>query len=129
MLKTVLQFYLRVSRETISRGDVDSFKVRTPVLVTTEAVADSIEQLLVPANRAKELRRKLVFCFDVISERVHISHVWHLESRLVQLCPNLQMMPRETGVLSKDEFPVIADIVPGRQCRFGFAPKIWSLAC
>src|SRR5947207_14343925 len=103
MLKTVLQFYLGVSREAISRRDVDSFEVRTPVLVTTEAIADCAEQLLVPANRAKELRRKLVFCFDIISECVRISHVWHLEPRFVTLRPNLQMMPLEADVLSKNE--------------------------
>ena len=114
MLKTVLQFYLGVSREAISRRDVDSFEVWTPVLVTTQAVADCAEQLLVPANRAKELRRKLVLCFDVVSKGVRISHVWHLEARFVKLRPNLQMMPRETGVLPNDEFPVVVDIVPGR---------------
>src|ERR1041385_5972537 len=129
MLKTVLQFYLRVSRKAINRRDVDSFEVWTPVFVTPETVADCVEQLVVPANRAKELRRELVFGFDIISEGVHISHIWHLKPRLVKLRPNLQMMPCETGVLSKDKFPVIVDIVPGRSRRFGLAPKTRPLTC
>src|SRR5215467_15945541 len=114
--------------ETISRGDVDSFEVWTPVLVTADAITDCVEELLVPTNRTKKLRRKLVFRFDVISERVCISHARHFKARFIKLGPNLQMTPGETDVLPENIFSVIIDIASGRQRRFCFASKIWALA-
>src|SRR5215471_17026237 len=115
--------------ETIGRRDVDSFKVWTPVVLTTNAIADCAEELLVPANRAKKLRRKLVFCLDIIRECVCISHERDFKPRFIKLGPKLQMMPCETDVLSQNKFSIVVDVAPGRQSGFGFAPKIRTLAC
>ena len=114
MLKTVLQFYLRVRREAICRRDVDSFEIWTPMLVTAEAITDCVKELLVPAKRAKKLRRKFVFGFDVISERVRISHIRDFKTRFIKLSPQLQVMPREADVLSKNKFSIVADVAPRR---------------
>src|SRR5262249_34441873 len=128
MLKAVLQFQLRVRGETIRRGDVDSIEVWTPVLVTADAIIDFAEELLVPANRAKKLRHKFVFVLDIIRESVRISDIWHFKTRFIKLGPDLQMMPCEADVLSKNKFSIIADITSGRQRRLGSTPKIRTLA-
>src|SRR5262245_12154305 len=100
MLVTVLQFYLCVCGEAIGSGNVDPAKVWTPVFFTAMAIIDFAEYLLVPTDSTKELRRKLVFGFNVIGKRVRVSHVRNLKTSFVKLCPQLQVMPCETDVLS-----------------------------
>src|SRR5437660_3164869 len=91
------------------------------------AIGDRAKQLLVPANGAKELRRKLIFCFDVVSERICVANVRNFEPRFIKFGPDLQMMPGETGILPKNKFAIIIDVASGWQRGFGFAPKIWAL--
>src|SRR2546430_14846902 len=116
-------------REAISYGDVDPAEVFTPMNVMAVAITDGPEELLIPAKRAEELRREFVFGFDVIGERICVSHTRYFKACFIELCPHLEMMPGEAGILSKNKFSIILDIAPGRQRRFGFAPKIWALAC
>src|SRR5262249_45280498 len=104
-------------------------EVFTPVNIMAAAIIDCPEELLIPAKCAEELWRKFVFGFDVISERICVPHARYLKARFVELSPELEMMPGEAGILSKNKLPIIVDIAPGRQCRFGFAPKIWTFAC
>src|SRR2546422_9629408 len=89
VLKTVLQFQLRVWRETIGCGNVDPAEVWTPANVMAVAITDRAEELLVPANRAKELRGKFVFRFDIISECICVSHARYFEARFINLGPHL----------------------------------------
>src|SRR5215472_10561211 len=93
-----------------------------------EAIIERAEDLLIPANRTKELRRKLIFCFDVVSERICVANIRNLEPRFIKFGPQLQMMPGEAGVLSKNKFAIVIDVTSRWQRRFGFAPKIWALA-
>ncbi len=129
VLIIILEFYLSVWREAIRCGDVDSAEVLTPLNIMTVAITDRAEELLVPANRAKELRRKFIFCFDVVSECICVANVRNLEARFIKFGPDLQMMPGETGILPKNKFAIIIDVAPGWQRGFGFAPEIWALAC
>ena len=129
VLKIILEFYLYVWREAIRCGDVDSAKVWTPLNIMAVAITDRAEELLVPANRAKELRRKLIFCFDVVSECICVANVRNFEARFIKFGPDLQMMPGETGVLPKNKFAIIIDVASGWQRRFGFAPEIRAFAC
>src|SRR6478672_1100115 len=73
------------------------------------------------------MRRKFVFRFDVISKRVRISHVRDFKTRFIKLGPQLQVMPCEADVLSKNKLSIVTDVPTGRQRRFGFTPKIWTL--
>ena len=116
-------------REAIRCGDVDSAEVWTPLNIMAVAIVDRAEELLVPAKRAKELRRKLIFCFDVVSECIRVANVRNLEPRFINFGPHLQIMPGETGILPKNKFAIIIEVASGRQCGFGFAPKIWALTC
>src|SRR4029453_2515670 len=43
MLKTILQFYLRVRGETVGSRDIDSAKIWTPVFFTPRAKIDCVE--------------------------------------------------------------------------------------
>src|SRR5262249_50931488 len=97
--------------------------------IMTVAIADGAEELLVPANSAKELRRKFVFRFDVVSECIGVSHSRHLKTGFIKFDPHLQMMPRETGILPQNKFAIVIDVVAGRQRGFGFPSKIWALTC
>ena len=94
-----------------------------------EAIIDRAEKLLVPANRAKDLRRKLIFCFNVVSECIRVANIRNLEARFIKFGPHLQMMPGETGILPKNKFAIIIDIASGWQRGLGFAPEIWAFAC
>ena len=98
------------------------------MLVTADAITDRVEELLVPAERAKQLRRKFVFGFDVISERVRISHIRDFKTRFIKLGPQLQVMPCEADVLSKNKLSIVTDVPTWRQRRFCFTSKIWTLA-
>ncbi len=117
VLIIILEFYLSVWREAIRRGDVDSAEVLTPLNIMTVAITDRAEELLVPANGAKELRRKLIFCFDVVSERIRVANMRNLEARFIKFRPDLHMTPGEAGILAKNKFAIIIDVAPGRQRR------------
>src|SRR5262245_59779266 len=102
-------------REAVCRSDVDSFKIRTPTLGTADAITDFVEDLLVPADRAKQLRRKFIFGFNVIREGISVSHIRDFKTRFIEFGPKLQVMPCEADVLSENEFSVVADVPTGRQ--------------
>src|SRR6266480_5149407 len=127
VLKTILQFQLRVWCKTIGCGDVDPPEVLTPANIMAVAIIDIAKKLLVPTKRAKELRGKFVFRFDVISECVCVSYSRYLEARFVKLDPYLQMAPCKTGILPKNELTIIIDITSRRQRGFRLLPKIWAL--
>src|SRR5215469_15247649 len=95
--------------EAIGSGNVDSAKVWTPVFFTAKAIVNFVEYLLVPTDSPKELRRKLVFGFNVIGKRVRVSHVRNLETPFIKLGPQLQVMPCETDVLPQNKLSIIAD--------------------
>ena len=124
VLIVILEFYLRVWREAIRCGDVDSAEVSTPLNIMAVAITDCAEELLVPAKRAKELRRKLIFCFDVVSERICVANMRNLEARFIKFDPHLQMTPGKAGVLPKNELAIIVDVASWRQRGFGFPPKV-----
>src|SRR6266542_3680449 len=128
VLKTILQFQLRVWCKTIGCSDVDPAEVLAPANIMAVAIIDIAEELLVPTNRAKELRGKFVFRFDVIRECVCVSHSRHFEAGFVELGPKLQMTPGKTEVLHKDKFAIIIDVTSRRQRRFRLAPKVWAFA-
>src|SRR6266567_696834 len=115
MLKTILQLQLRVWRETIGCGDVDPAEVLTPLNVMAVAITDRAEELLVPPERAKKLRGKFVFRFDIISECICVSHVRHFEARFIKLGPYLKITPGEAGIRPKNNSPEIVNTGPGRQ--------------
>src|SRR4029077_8859069 len=100
-----------------------------PLSIMAVAIADRSKQLLVPANGAKELRRKLVFCFDVVSERICVANMRNFEPRFINFGPDLQIMPGKTGILPKNKFAIIIDVVSGWQRRLGFTPEIRAFAC
>src|SRR5215469_8629188 len=129
MLIIILEFYLCVWREAICCGDVDSAEVWTPLNIMAEAIIDCVEELLVPANRTKELRRELIFCFDVVSKCICVANMRNFEARFIKFGPDLQMVPGKTGVLAKNKFAIIIDVASGRQGGFGFPPKLWAFAC
>src|ERR1700747_3523419 len=118
-----------MGRKAIRYGDVDSAEIWTPLNIMAVAITDRAKQLLVPANGAKELRRELIFCFDVVSECICVANVRNFEPRFVKFDPHLQMMPGETGILPKNKFAIIIDVAARRQRGFGFAPKIRAFAC
>src|SRR4029077_2539716 len=98
------------------------------MFLSAVAIIDCVEYLLVPTNSAKQLRRKFVFRFDVISKRVCIAHVRNLKTHFIKLGPQLQVMPCEADILSKDKLSIVVDVPTGRQRRFRFTPKIRTLA-
>src|SRR5262249_290899 len=91
-------------------------------------VINCAKELLVPANGAKELRRKFVFRFDVIRECICVSHIRHFKSRFIKLGPNLKMTPGEADILPQNELTIIVDVAPGRNRGFGFVSKICAIA-
>src|SRR6266513_4909953 len=104
-----------VGREAIGRSDVDPAQIFTPANVMPVAITDGAEELLVPPKRAKKLRGKFVFGFDIISECICVSYSRHFKARFIELRPNLQMTPGEAGILSEDKFSIIVDVASGRQ--------------
>src|SRR6266480_7257824 len=127
VLKTILQFQLRVWCKTIGCSDVDPAEVFSPANVLAVAITDIAEELLVPTKRAKELRSKFVFRFDVVGKGICISNPRHFKPRFVKLDPYLQMAPCKTGILPKNELTIIIDITSRRQRGFRLLPKIWAL--
>src|SRR5438094_1551183 len=91
VLKTILQFQLRVWCKTIGCSDVDPAEVLAPANIMAVAIIDIAEELLVPTNRAKELRGKFVFRFDVIRVCVCVSYSRYLDARFVKRDPYLRM--------------------------------------
>src|SRR5881397_4407845 len=65
--------------------------------VMAVAITDGPEELLIPAKRAEDLRREFVFGFDVIGERICVSHTRYFKACFIELGPHLQMMPGEAG--------------------------------
>src|SRR5436305_7954674 len=128
VLKTILQFQLRVWCKTIGCSDVDPTEVLTPANIMAVAIIDIAEELLVPTKRAKELRSKFVFRFHVISECVCVSYSRYLESRFVKLDPYLQMAPCKTGILPKNKLTIIIDITSRRQRWFRLLSYIWAIS-
>src|SRR5690242_5689231 len=98
------------------------------MVVASEAIVDGVKELLVPTKRARKLRHKFIFCFNIIRPSVRVSDIRNFEASLINFSPQLQMMQCKTDVLSKDEFPVIIEITSGRQRCFGFTSKIWTFA-
>ena len=82
-------------------------------------VADRAEELLVPAQRAEELRSDFVFRLEVVGESVGIADAGHLEARFVKLRPQLEVMPGEGDILRQNELAIVADAAAGGEARRG----------
>lgn len=61
MLEAILQLQLRMRCETIADGRVDPTQILTLASVNARAIGYFAEELLVPAERAKELGVNLYF--------------------------------------------------------------------
>ena len=57
LLETVLQLQLTVRRETISGRDIDLTEIVPPTFI----ILDPVEELLIPAHCAENLRREFIF--------------------------------------------------------------------
>src|SRR5438128_12610289 len=88
LLKTVLELQLSVRRKTICRRDVDLTEVVPPAFV----IVDLAEDLLVPAECAENLRRELIFRFEVVRASVGVAHPLHFEARSVNFRLPFQML-------------------------------------
>src|SRR5260370_40793876 len=110
--------------ETVASCNVDATQILVPVNPASFAIADGAEELLIPSERAEKLGRKLIFRFEIGGECVRIADTWHLKTRLIKFCPQLQMVPRETRVLTKQKLPIIVDIAAARQRRVSLGAKI-----
>ena len=72
-------------------------------------VADGAEELLVPTQRAEELRSDFVFRLEVIGKGVGIADVGDFKARFEKFRPQLEMMPGEGNVLRQDQLAIVAD--------------------
>lgn len=61
------------------------------------------EELLIPADCGKKLRRKFILSLDVIANRVDISESRHLETNFVRFGPQLPMAPGKGDVLPEQK--------------------------
>src|SRR6266550_8727264 len=129
LLKTVLELQLGMRRESIARREIDPPKVLTPANTASRAVIDFAEELLIPAQRAEDLRREFVFRLKIVSECIRVAHTRNFETRFVEFRPQLQMMPSKTDILAENQLSVIIDIASPRQCSLSFRPKIRAVAC
>src|ERR1700730_18668123 len=127
MGETVLDFPLEVICEAIAEGGVDAPHIVAPFRAVI-LVSDGTEKLLVPTQRPEELRSYFVFHLDVVGEGVGIAEAWHLEARLVKLCPQLEVMPCEGNILRQNELPIVANIATGRERTRSFGKKIGARA-
>src|SRR3954453_5268978 len=73
-------------------------------------VRNVAEELLVPANRAEQLRGKLVFRLQVIREGVGVAESRDFEPRFKRFRPELPVMPGEADVLGHEALVVIANV-------------------
>ena len=84
--------------------------------------------LLIPAHRTEELGSKFIFRFQVIGERARIADLWNLKKRFIRLAPKLNMMPRKTKILTKDDFAIIAQSGARSQRGIGGVAEIGASA-
>src|SRR5207237_4695451 len=99
VLKTILQFQLSMRRETVTSCDIDAAQILTPANIASCTIADGPKELLVPAERTKELRREFIFRLKIIGERVSIAYTGNLETRFINFRPQLKMVPGKAGIL------------------------------
>jgi hypothetical protein len=99
LLKAILQFQLGIRCKTVAGCDVNPTQILAPAGVITFAVGDIAEELLVPTERAKELRGEFIFCFKIVSKCIRIANAGNFEARSYKLRPQLQEMPGKRYVL------------------------------
>src|SRR3979411_1323793 len=92
VLKAVLQFQLRVRGEAVAERGIDAPKIVPPAGASAKAIRNNGKELLIPAQRAKELRGELVFSLEIVGKGIGVTHARNLETDLVKLSPQLQMM-------------------------------------
>src|SRR5207253_603823 len=100
VLKTILQLQLRMRGKAVACCHVDSSEILAPAKITSCAVVNAAEKLLVPTKRAEELRCDFIFGLQIVSERIRIADSRDLKARFIKFRPHLQVMPGETDVLS-----------------------------
>src|SRR5206468_12328979 len=115
--------------KTVACCYVDPPEILAPANLTARVVGDVAEELLIPTERAEELRREFVFRLKIVSECIRVAHTRNFETRFVKFRPQLQMVPSKTDILAEKQLPVIIDIAPPRQCSLSFRPKIRAVAC
>src|SRR5207245_6484436 len=124
LLETVLQFQLRMWRETISASDLHPGEILAPAEFASSAITNTAEELLVPAQRAEKLGSEFIFGLKIISECVRVADTRDFETRLVKFRPHLQMVPGEADILAKNELVIVVNIATARQCPIRFGPEI-----
>src|SRR5712664_616634 len=91
-LKAVLKLHLSMRCKAVTCRQVNSPQILAPGHVPTVAVGNIAKELLVPAKRAEQLRRKFVFRLKIVGEGVRIAYPRNFEARFVEFCPQLQVM-------------------------------------
>src|SRR5438046_4515400 len=87
LLKAILQLQLDMRSKAVACCQVDPPEILAPANLTTYAVGDVAEELLIPTERAEELRREFVFCLKIVSECIRIAHPRDFEARFVKFRP------------------------------------------
>src|SRR5881392_2211968 len=87
LLKAILQLQLDMRCKTVACCHVDPPEILAPANLTTRAVGDVAEELLIPTERAEELRREFVFRLKIVSECIRIAHPRDFEARFVKFRP------------------------------------------
>ena len=87
VLKAILQLELGVRSETVSNRSIDAPKILTPTEAAFSPIVDGSKELLIPAQRAEKLRRKFIFGFKIIGERVRVTDARDFETRFVNFRP------------------------------------------
>src|SRR5947207_8017992 len=87
LLKAILKLQLGMRCKTVACCHVDPPEILAPANLTTCAVGDVAEELLIPTERAEELRREFVFCLKIVSECIRIAHPRDFEARFVKFRP------------------------------------------
>jgi len=86
-LKAILQLQLGMRCKTVACCRVDPPEILAPANLPTRAVGDVAEELLIPTERAEELRREFVFRLKIVSECIRVAHPRDFELRLVKFRP------------------------------------------
>src|SRR2546423_5260210 len=114
--EAILDFQLEIVGEAIAERSVHAADIVAPLRAAL-FIADGAEQLLVPAQRAEELRCDFVFRFEVIGEGVGVANARHLEARFEKFRPQLEVMPGERNILRQDQLAIIANVAARRKTR------------
>src|SRR3954468_5357670 len=115
-------------REAVASGNIRPPEILAPPPFFPRSYRDVGEKLLIPAQRAKKLRSKLVLRFKIIGECVCIARPRNLKARFVKLRPDLQMVPGKACILPENKLAKVIDIAAAREGSFGFWPRIWAVA-